>query len=388
MKKFKVISAVLAVMIAMSLSACGKEESKPDSTDETQAVSETVPATEAQTETEPETEAETQPQYEGLVIENTAYGYTIAAPEGIDSSDSKTALTGVVSITDDFYMLKSLESDDNLNIAVGNVISEDEWNSYTKESLTSDYNSLYEQLGVNTTCEVTKLEKSKISGCDAYFITTIGKNEDGTEFTQTQVIVNRQDSGAEFSYTFTYTDYTGTLDMEESIKSISFTAADGPAEAVGAVEDANAGEPFVFDCGLEFTAPEGWKLDTEEASHNVEGSELEFTSPNENAYLYVTVSETADDEETFNSYTEQDIETTFGASFESCEVNSFENIEISGYKAIKASCTGKYGDMEIKQTVLMINCPDKDKGICVLLSDFDGGAEDISNMLEKTVEIK
>ncbi|MGN0621468.1 MAG: hypothetical protein ACI4I9_06340 [Porcipelethomonas sp.] len=384
MKKIRILSAVLAVIMSLTFTACGGRE-KESSSEKIAETSEVTEAEETQAE-EPETEPETEPQSEGLIIENPVYGYRITAPETINSEDGTTVLNGNVSTADELYIIGSAESDDNLNISVETVISDEEWASYNAEYFQEEYESLYAYLEISTTIEIKSFEAVSVSGNDAYRVELDGKNEDGSEFSQTQIIVNRKDDSAPYCYTFTYTDYTGTLNPEASISSISFTDASGPVTAV----DENAGEPFVFDCGAEFTAPEGWSMITDDGtvSHQISGGEAEFTSPDNTSSIYITISETADDEEAFRSYTQQDIESLFSSSFDSFNVNSFKSFNIENYDAHKICYTGLFGDSEFTQTILMINCPDIDKGICIMLSDFSGTADKISETLENTIIFK
>ena len=81
----------------------------------------------------------------------------------------------------------------------------------------------------------------------------------------------------------------------------------------------------------------------------------------------------------------------FAKSFESFDdfnVLSFDSFNVDKYNAHKIKYRISMGELEIHQTILMINCPDKNKGVCLILSDYGAGYDDISNNLEKTIKFK
>lgn len=389
MKRLKIMLIALTAALALTLTACGKKES-----DKTQSSSaETSAATEAATEeptaaeTEPVTEAEIHQATAELVIENPAFGYRIAPPENVNSEDGEKAVAGVVTTEDDFYMLTKIGSEDNINVAVGEPVAAEEWNAYTKESFQQEYQDLYDSMGLDCQIQTESLEFLKISGQDAFRLVLRGKNGNGTEFLQTQISINRADPSANYNYTFTYTDYSGTLEIEDSINSIELIDAVGVTQKV----DEHAGEPFVFDGNIEFTAPENWTPadDGAEVDHKVTGEEIEFCSPDMMSSIYISITDESDDEETFKSYTQDDMADMLGASSDSIDIKSFDSITIDGHSAYKFTYFADAGEYSYIQTIILINCPDINKGVCVIYSNFGSGEiDEISKTLEDMIKFK
>ena len=375
-------------MTAMMFSSCDKKNDSSSQSSESNSAAE---STESVTEesTEPATEAETEPAISGIKAENPVYGYSLIIPESLNKKDG-SVISDTVTYEDDYAMFENA-SGDNLNIAVDDVMTDDEWKSQTKEKCQKEYEDLYEYMGMSTTIEITTFDSIKINEYDAYRIEIDGKNENGSQFSQIQIIVNRKnDTSAPYCYTFTYTDYSGSLEAlcENSIESIKFFDTKAPSAPI----DENAGEPFTFDSGFEFSAPKGWNYitDNNSISHEITGNQAEF-SADDGGSIIITVSDEADDEDNFKAYTQQDVELLFAKSFESFDdfkVLSFDSFNVDKYNAHKIKYKISMGELEIHQTILMINCPDKNKGVCLILSDYGAGYDDISNNLEKTIKFK
>ncbi|MCI8775976.1 MAG: DUF1795 domain-containing protein [Oscillospiraceae bacterium] len=389
MKRFKIFSIVLAAMTAMMFSSCDK---KNDSSNQSSQSNSAAESTESVTEesTEPATEAETEPAILGIKAENPVYGYSVIIPESLNKKDGSVISDTVAAYEDEYAMFEG-ESGDNLNIVIDDAMTDEEWRSRTKEKFQKEYQDLYEYMGMSTTIEITAFEAVKIDGFDAYRLEIDGKNENGSQFSQIQIIVNRNnDTSAPYCYTFTYTDYSGSLEelCDNSINSIKFTDTKAPSAPV----DENAGKPFAFNSGFEFSAPEGWSYVTDDnsISHEITGNQAEFSADGGGSII-ITVSDEADDENNFKAYTQQDVELLFAKSFESFDdfnVLSFDSFNVDKYNAHKIKYRISMGELEIHQTILMINCPDKNKGVCLILSDYGAGYDDISNNLEKTIKFK
>ncbi|MDE5916998.1 MAG: hypothetical protein K2G62_02595 [Oscillospiraceae bacterium] len=388
MKRFKIFSIVLAAMTAMMFSSCDKKNDSSSQSSESNSAAE---STESVTEesTEPATEADTEPAISGIKAENPVYGYSLIIPESLNKKDG-SVISDTVTYEDDYAMFEGA-SGDNLNVVIDNVMTDEEWSARTKEKCQEEYEDLYEYMGMSTAIEITAFDSVNIDGYDAYRIEIDGKNENGSQFSQIQIIVNRKnDTSAPYCYTFTYTDYSGSLEefCENSIESIKFFDTKAPSTPI----DENAGEPFTFDSGFEFSAPEGWNYvtDNNSISHEITGNQAEF-SADDGGSIIITVSDEADDEDNFKAYTQQDVELLFAKSFESFDdfkVLSFDSFNVDKYNAHKIKYKISMGELEIHQTILMINCPDKNKGVCLILSDYGAVYDDISNNLEKTIKFK
>lgn len=380
MKKLTALIILTAAVLA-SASGCNKKDES--------SVSETPSAeiTEAVTEeTEPET---SEPVPDGITLSGT-YGYSLILPESIDYVNGEQ-ITGSDYISDaDYIMINSGTSKDNLNVVIEPGKDKTVFDSYTKEV----FQEQCEALGVFTNFKINKYERTEIQGFDAIHIETGAENPDGEAFSQIQIILNRAEDGADYCYTFTYTNYTNTLEDEyrKSIESITMT----DAEKSGETADEHAGEPFTFEMcqGMTFDAPDGWNViqGESETPHVITGNSAMFSSSELNGLsnIMITVSEGADDNERFTAYTQEDFEILLSNTYDNIEISSFDKIKIGDYDAFKLTCNITYEKSEqlpYMQTMIFINCPDKETGIMMCLTNYNHNETDISNITENLEQL-
>ena len=134
----KISALILALAVMASLSGCSNE-SNSSSSEESLAES-TV--TQAQ-ETIPEiTEEPTEPEADGLTLSNTAYGYSLTLPDGLDSQNGEIIDNPEVISQTDYIMINSSTSKDNLNVVVESSKTQEAFNGYTKESFKEQCDAL------------------------------------------------------------------------------------------------------------------------------------------------------------------------------------------------------------------------------------------------------
>ncbi|MGN1481802.1 hypothetical protein [Porcipelethomonas sp.] len=383
MKKITALIMVLAIMAAVGCSSDSNSSVSDESID-----AETV-VTQAQ-ETVPETTEEaTEPEAYGLVLSNDVYGYSLILPDGLNSLNGEIIDDPEVISQTDYIMINSSTSKDNLNVVVESAKTPESFDGYTKES----YKEQCDALGVFKNFTVNTFEKTKVDGFDAFYIETSAQNPDGEDFSQIQIIVNRYDEAVPYCYTFTYTDYSGTLrdEYSKSADSISMTEPEKSASA----EDEHAGEPFTFEMckGLEFSAPDGWKITEGESEtpHVITGDQAMFSPPElgDVSNLIVTVSESADNNDDFLTYTQEDFEALLSDSYQGIKTVSFKTVKVGNYDAHKFICDindEDTQDLNLRQTMLFINCPDKNSGILICLTDYNQKNSKISDTLETLIK--
>lgn len=378
MKKLTALLLAAAMLAAVGCSK--KEESSVSETSAAEEITETV--------TEETTEAPTEPVPDGMVLSST-YGYCLVLPEGIDSVNGEKLDESGLKSDVDYIMVNSSTTKDNLNVVVEPGKDAATFESYTEEV----FQEQCEALGVFTDFKVNKYERTKIDGFDAIRIETSAKNPDGEAFSQTQIIVNRAEENANYCYTFTYTDYTGELtgEYQKSIESITMTAAEKSSETA----DEHAGEPFTFEMceGMTFDAPDGWTIieGESETPHLVSEDRAMFSpsEANDVSNLLITISGESDDNEKFLEYTQEDFEALLSDTYDEIESLSFEQVKVGKYDAFKYvyNVGGEdTEDLDLRQTMLFINCPDKKTGIMVCLTDFNQNNSDISDTLETLIK--
>jgi hypothetical protein len=377
MKKLKVLILISAMIL--SVTGCNKktEDSSQSSANET-----TVLET-----TEAVTQAATEPVQEGLILSNT-YGYSLVLPEGIDTVNGEKIPESGLASEVDYVMVNSSTTKDNINVVAESGKDKKTFDSFTEDT----FKQQCEALGVFTDFKINKYEVTKVDGFDAIHVETSAKNPDGETFSQTQIIVNRAEENAPYCYTFTYTDYTGKLkdEYQKSIESIKMTDAPKATE-----KDEYAGEPFTFDSckGMEFNAPDGWTITEGESDtpHNVSADRAMF-SPSEVgdvSNLLVTVSDGADENDSFLKYTQDDFIALLGDTYSDISPVSFETIKVGNYDAHKFVydvSDDETEELNLRQTMLFINCPDTKKGIMVCLTDYNQKNSKISDTLETLIK--
>lgn len=378
----KKLTALLltAAMLVITAGCTKKEES---------SVSETSTAEITEAVTEKTTQETTKPVPDGLTL-NSTYGYSLMLPEGIDSVNGEKIKDSEYISNTDYIMVNSSTSKDNLNVVVESGKDKATFDSYTKET----FQEQCEALGVFTNFKVNKYERTEIEGFDAIHIETSAENPDGEAFSQIQIIVNRAEKDADYCYTFTYTDYTNTL-TEEYKKSIeSITMID--SEKSGETADEHAGEPYEFEMceGMTFDPPDGWTViqGESETPHVITGNSAIFSSSELNGLsnLMITVSEGADDNESFTQYTKEDFETLLSSTYDNIEISAFDKTKVEDYDAFKLTCNiTDSEELPYIQTMLFINCPDKETGIMMCLTNYyhnDTDISDITDNLEKLIK--
>ena len=380
MKKITAIITALALITIMA--GCGKNDSRSESEIST-SESDIVETSAA------ETKPPTDPEPEGLKLSNDVYGYSLDVPESLDTTDGSLIDGHEVISQTDYIMINSSESKDNLNVVVETSKSPDSFDKNTKES----YKKQCDALGIFRNFAVNTFEKTKIAGYDAIYVETSAKNPDGEKFSQIQVIVNRTDEDAPYCYTFTYTDYSGTLtdEFRKSVESIEMTT---PVKSAASADE-HAGEPFTFDMfeGMELNLPDDWKITEGESDtpHVVTGDRAMFapSALGDASNFLVTISESSDNEEDFLTYTQEDFEALLSGSYQDIKTVSFESLNVDGYDAFKYVCdiTGEdTKDLNLRLTMLFINCPDRNAGIMLCLTDFNQNNKDTADKLETLIK--
>lgn len=338
--------------------------------------------------TEETTEQPTEPVSDGITLSNT-YGYSLVLPEGIDSINGEKITDTEIESDIDYIMVNSSTSKDNLNVVVESGKDKDTFDSYTKEV----FQEQCESLGVFTNFKVNKYERTEIEGFDTIHIETSAENPDGDTFSQIQIIVNRAEKNADYCYTFTYTDFSNTLTDEykksiESIKMIDAEKSDDTADEL-------SGEPFTFEMceGMTFDAPDGWIITEGESDtpHLVTEDRAMFSSSKAEdvSNLLITISSGSDDNEEFLKYTQEDFEALLSGTYTKIESLFFKAVKVGKYDAFKYiyNVGGEdTEDLDLRQTMLFINCPDKETGIMVCLTDFNQNNSDISDTLETLIK--
>lgn len=374
----KLTALLLAASMLMVTAGCtGNEKSSVSESSATEII-----------ETAETTEVPTEPVSDGITLNNT-YGYSLILPEGIDSVNGEKITDIKIDSDVDYIMINSSASKDNLNVVVESGKDKATFDSYTKEV----FQEQCEALGVFTNFKVNKYERTEIQGFDAIHIETSAESPDGDTFSQIQIIVNRAEKDADFCYTFTYTDYSNTLTEEykksiESIKMIDAEKSDDTADEL-------SGEPFTFEMceGMTFDAPNGWTITEGESDtpHLVTEDRAMFSSSKAEdvSNLLITISSGSDDNEEFLKYTQEDFEALLSGTYTEIESLSFEAVKVGKYDAFKYiyNVEGEdTEDLDLRQTMLFINCPDKEAGVMVCLTDFNQNNSDISDTLETLIK--
>ena len=378
----KLNSLLLAAALLVITAGCTNNEKSSVSESSATEIIET------ENTTEETTQAPTEPISEGITLSNT-YGYSLILPNGIDSINSEKVTDTKIESDVDYIMVNSSTSKDNLNIVVEPGKDKDTFDSYTKEV----FQEQCEALGVFTNFKVNKYERTEIEGFDAIHIEISAENPDGNTFNQIQIIVNRAEKDADYCYTFTYTDFTDTLTEEykKSIETITMTKATQNSQTA----DEHAGEPYKFKMceGMTFDAPDNWIITEGESDtpHLVSEDRAMFSSSKEKdvSNLLITISTGSDDNEKFLKYTQKDFEALLNGTYTKIESLSFESVKVGKYDAFKYiyNVGGEdTEDLDLRQTMLFINCPDKDTGIMVCLTDFNQNNSDISDTLETLIK--
>ena len=159
--------------------------------------------------------------------------------------------------------------------------------------------------------------------------------------------------------------------------------------------DELAGEPFTFEMceGMTFDAPDGWTLTEGESDtpHLVSEDRAMFSSSKAEdvSNLLITISSGSDDNEEFLNYTQEDFEALLSGTYTKIESLSFEAVKVGKYDAFKYiyNVEGEdTEDLDLRQTMLFINCPDKEAGVMVCLTDFNQNNSDISDTLETLIK--
>lgn len=380
MKKLTVL--LLAATILVITAGCTKDEKS--SVSESSAT-ETIETAETTEET---TEAPTETVSDGITLSNT-YGYSLVLPEGIDSINGEKVTDTKIESDVDYIMVNSSTSKDNLNVVVEPGKDKDTFDSYTKEV----FQEQCEALGVFINFKVKKYERTEIEGFDTIHIETSAENPDGDTFSQIQIIVNRAEKAADYCYTFTYTDFSNTLTEEykKSIETITMINAEKNSQTA----DELAGEPFTFEMceGMTFDAPDNWTITEGESDtpHLVSEDRAMFSSSKAEdvSNLLITISGDSDDNEEFLKYTQEDFEALLSGTYTKIESLSFELVKVGKYDAFKYiyNVGGEdTEDLDLRQTMLFINCPDKETGVMVCLTDFNQNNSDISDTLETLIK--
>lgn len=379
MKKLTALIILTAAVLAIASGCNKKEESSVNKTPSAEI-------TEAVTEETAEETAEPVPDC--LTLTGT-YGYSLILPDSIDSVNGDK-ITGSEYISNtDYVMVNSSTSKDNINVVVEPGKDKDTFDSYTKEV----FQEQCEALGVFTNFKVNKYERTEIQGFDSIHIETSAESPDGDTFSQIQIIVNRAEKNADYCYTFTYTDFSNTLtdEYKKSIESIKMIDAEKSDDTV----DELAGEPFTFEMceGMTFDAPDGWTLTEGESDtpHLVSEDRAMFSSSKAEdvSNLLITISSGSDDNEEFLNYTQEDFEALLSGTYTEIESLSFEAVKVGKYDAFKYiyNVGGEdTEDLDLRQTMLFINCPDKEAGVMVCLTDFNQNNSDISDTLETLIK--
>lgn len=378
----KLTALLLAATMLVITAGCTNNEKSSVSESSATEIIETAETTEETTE------QPTEPVSDGIILNNT-YGYSLVLPEGIDSINGEKITDTEIESDIDYIMVNSSTSKDNINVVVEPGKDKDTFDSYTKEV----FQEQCEALGVFTNFKVNKYERTEIQGFDAIHIETSAENPDGDTFSQIQIIVNRAEKNADYCYTFTYTDFSNTLtdEYKKSIESIKMIDAEKSDDTV----DELAGEPFTFEMceGMTFDAPDGWTLTEGESDnpHLVSEDRAMFSSSKAEdvSNLLITISSGSDDNEEFLNYTQEDFEALLSGTYTEIESLSFEAVKVGKYDAFKYiyNVGGEdTEDLDLRQTMLFINCPDKEAGVMVCLTDFNQNNSDISDTLETLIK--
>ncbi len=378
----KLTSLLLAASLLVITAGCTDNEKSSVSESSAAEIIETADITEETTQ------APTEPISDGITLSNT-YGYSLILPKGLDSINSEKIKDTKIESDVDYIMINSSTSKDNLNVVVEQGKDKDTFDGYTKEV----FQEQCEALGVFTNFKVNKYERTQIEGFDTIHIETSAEAPDGDTFNQIQIIVNRAEKDADYCYTFTYTDFTDSLTEEykKSIESITMTKAEQNSQTA----DEHAGEPYTFKMceGMTFDAPDDWTITEGESDtpHLVAEDRAMFSSSKEKdvSNLLITISNESDDNEKFLKYTQKDFEALLSGTYTKIESLSFESVKVGKYDAFKYiyNVGGEdTEDLDLRQTMLFINCPDKDTGIMVCLTDFNQNNSDISETLETLIK--
>lgn len=378
----KLTSLLLAASLLVITAGCTDNEKSSVSESSAAEIIETADITEETTQ------APTEPISEGITLSNT-YGYSLILPRGLDSINSEKIKDTKIESDVDYIMINSSTSKDNLNVVVEPGKDKDTFDGYTKEV----FQEQCEALGVFTNFKVNKYERTQIEGFDTIHIETSAEAPDGDTFNQIQIIVNRAEKDADYCYTFTYTDFTDSLTEEykKSIESITMTKAEQNSQTA----DEHAGEPYTFKMceGMTFDAPDDWTITEGESDtpHLVAEDRAMFSSSKEKdvSNLLITISNESDDNEKFLKYTQKDFEALLSGTYTKIESLSFESVKVGKYDAFKYiyNVGGEdTEDLDLCQTMLFINCPDKDTGVMVCLTDFNQNNSDISETLETLIK--
>lgn len=378
----KLTSLLLAASLLVITAGCTDNEKSSVSESSAAEIIETADITEETTQ------APTEPISEGITLSNT-YGYSLILPRGLDSINSEKIKDTKIESDVDYIMINSSTSKDNLNVVVEPGKDKDTFDGYTKEV----FQEQCEALGVFTNFKVNKYERTQIEGFDTIHIETSAEAPDGDTFNQIQIIVNRAEKDADYCYTFTYTDFTDSLTEEykKSIESITMTKAEQNSQTA----DEHAGEPYTFKMceGMTFDAPDDWTITEGESDtpHLVAEDRAMFSSSKEKdvSNLLITISNESDDNEKFLKYTQKDFEALLSGTYTKIESLSFESVKVGKYDAFKYiyNVGGEdTEDLDLRQTMLFINCPDKDTGVMVCLTDFNQNNSDISETLETLIK--